>query len=81
MSFAIRRIHKWADNIEMQLTDELMEVVEENYGKDLIDLTEEEIRDVFEYAEKVEEQYPLFAMCLRNIVHSWEADQEEEYIF
>lgn len=77
-----RILGKMMDNLENEWTDSLWDIINESIGVDNIeDMTEEDAREIFDFAEEIEDHYPFFAMCIRNICHYWESNQEEDYVF
>jgi hypothetical protein len=78
--FDVPKIHKWADNIENQLTEWAVETVEEHFGVDDTDtLTEEQINEVREYVDESDDTwYSWVTIGFRNIVNSWDNNNEHD---
>jgi hypothetical protein len=61
MSFEIRKMHKWEENIEREVTDGVFEFVCEHYGIDEVeDLTKEQIEEVREFWDGMNEYSPIY---------------------
>jgi hypothetical protein len=78
MSFDIPRVHKWEENIEREVTDELYSYVCEYYGVDEIaDLTEEQMNEVEEYRDNDLNEYSPLQIGFSNIIQNWESETWE----
>ena len=73
MSFEWPRIHKWEENIEREVTDNVREYVLEFYGLDEIaELTEEQMNEVQAFRDELNEYSPM-QWGFSNIYNEWEA--------
>jgi len=73
MSFEWPRIHKWEENIEREVTDNVREYVLEFYGLDEIaELTEEQMNEVQAFRDELNEYSPM-QWGFSNIFNEWEA--------
>jgi len=78
MSFDIPRVHKWEENIEREVTDELYSYVCEYYGVDEIaDLTEEQMNEVEAYRDNDLNEYSPLQIGFSNIIQNWESETWE----
>ena len=78
MSFDIPRVHKWEENIEREVTDELYSYVCEHYGVDEIaDLSEEQINEVESYRDNDLNEYSPLQIGFSNIIQNWESETWE----
>lgn len=72
MSFEWPRIHKWEENIEREVTDNVREYVLEFYGLDEIaELTEEQMNEVQAFRDELNEYSPM-QWGFSNIYNEWE---------
>ena len=76
MSFKWDRMHKWDDNIERTMIDNVEEYVLEYYGVDeIVDLTKEQIEEINTFCEDFEWNI-LMAPGFRYVINTWEDEQE-----
>ena len=77
MSFDIPRVHKWEENIEREVTDELYSYVCEWFGVEEIgELTDDQIQEVEAYRDDLNEYSPL-QIGFSNIINHWESESWE----
>ena len=73
MAFQVQKIHKLQDQLENQAYEWAYEDVLEYYGiKELEDLTEDQVEEIFAYSESDECSESYVGMALRSIVDNWE---------
>lgn len=78
MSFDIPRVHKWEENIEREVTDELWSYVCDYYGVDEIsELSEEQIQEVEYYRDNDLNEYSPLQIGFSNIINNWESESWE----
>lgn len=78
MSFDIPRVHKWEENIEREVTDELWSYVCEHYGvEEIADLSEEQIQEVEAYRDNDLSEYSPLQIGFSNIINHWESESWE----
>ena len=76
MSFKWDRMHKWDDNIERTMIDNVEEYVLEYYGvNEIVDLTKEQIEEINTFCEDFEWNI-LMAPGFRYVINTWEDEQE-----
>lgn len=74
--FEWNRIHKYEDNIEMQVSDSVFEYVTEFYGVDDIEeLTEAQVDEITYFRDHELNEYSLMQIGFSNIISSWESMQ------
>jgi hypothetical protein len=77
MSFDIPRIHKWEENIERDITDQLYDIVFEFYGVDEItEITEEQMDEIIAYRDELNEYSPI-QWGFSNLYNHWESETWE----
>jgi len=77
MAFEIPRVHKWEENIEMEVTDGVFEYVTEYFGvEEIADLTEEQISEVEAYRDDLNEYSPL-QIGFSNLISHYESETWE----
>lgn len=75
MAFEIPRVHKWEENIEREVTDELFEYVCEHFGVDEIgDLSEEQIQEIESYRDNDLNEYSPLQIGFSNILSQYESE-------
>ena len=78
MSFDIPRVHKWEENIEREVTDELWSYVCEHFGvEEIADLSEEQIQEVEAYRDNDLSEYSPLQIGFSNIINHWESESWE----
>jgi hypothetical protein len=76
MSFTWPRSHKWEENIEREVTDGLIELLQEQYGiEEVHELTEEQVNEVMAFREELSEYSPL-QWAFSNVYNQWEMENE-----
>ena len=74
MAFAWGRIHKWEENYERDITEDVRTYVCEYYGvDDITELTEEQINEVQAYRDELNE-YSVMQWGFSNIYSEWEME-------
>ena len=73
MAFEWNRIHKWEDNFEREITDEVRTRVEETYGCEVHELSAEQIREVETFRDELNE-YSVMQIGFSNVLN--ECDME-----
>jgi len=78
MSFEWRRIHKWEDNIENQVTESVYDYVFEYYGvTEVTELTEDQIKEIEDFRDELNEYSPM-QWGFSNLINNWESEKWEE---
>jgi len=78
MSFEWRRIHKWEDNIESQVTESVYDYVFEYYGvTEVTELTEDQIKEIEDFRDELNEYSPM-QWGFSNLINNWESEKWEE---
>ena len=76
MSFEWNRIHKWEENHERNITEDVEEYICEHYGVESIEtLTQEQIDEVEAYRDELNE-YSVMQIGFSNVINNWESEQE-----
>jgi hypothetical protein len=74
MAFEWGRIHKWEENYERDITEDVRTYVCEHYGvDDITELTEEQINEVQAYRDELNE-YSVMQWGFSNIYSEWEME-------
>jgi len=77
MAFVWNRAHKWEENIERDVTDGLIELIQEHYGVDEVyELSEDQIDEVMVFRDELSEYSPL-QIAFSNVYNYWESEQNE----
>lgn len=72
MAFVWNRYHKWEENIEQEVTDGLIELIQEQYSVDEVsDLSEDQINEVMAFRDELSEYSPL-QWAFSNVYSYWE---------
>lgn len=72
MAFVWNRYHKWEENIEREVTDGLIELIQEQYSVDEVsDLSEDQINEVMAFRDELSEYSPL-QWAFSNVYSYWE---------
>jgi len=71
MAFEWNRIHKWEDNFEREITDEVRARVEATYGCEVYELSPEQIREVEQFRDELNE-YSVMQVGFSNIINEWD---------
>ena len=77
MAFEWNRIHKWEDNFEREITDEVRNRVEETYGCEVYELSPEQIREVEQFRDELNE-YSVMQVGFSNIINEWDMENGTE---
>ena len=77
MAFEWNRIHKWEDNFEREITDEVRNRVEETYGCEVYELSAEQIREVEQFRDELNE-YSVMQVGFSNIINEWDMENGTE---
>jgi hypothetical protein len=73
MSFEWNRIHKWEENHEHSITEDVYEYVLEYYGVESVEeLTQEQIDEVQAYRDELNE-YSIMQIGFGNLINQWES--------
>jgi hypothetical protein len=74
MSFEWNRIHKWEENYERDITDDVRTQVCEHYDvEEITELTEEQINEVQAFRDDLNE-YSVMQWGFSNIYSEWEME-------
>ena len=78
MAFEWNRIHKWEDNHERNITDDVLEYVLEAYGvSEVGELTEEQIAEIEEFRNTEISEYSVMQIGFSNLLSDWDFANEE----
>lgn len=70
MSFEWNRIHKWEENYERDITDDVIEHVCEYYEvEDIFDLTEDQINDIENFRNNDLNEYSVMQIGFSNLLN------------
>ena len=76
MALVWNRHHKWEENIEREVTDGLIELIQEQYGVDEVsELSEDQINEVMAFRDELSEYSPL-QWAFSNVYSYWEMGEE-----
>ena len=79
MSFEWNRIHKWEENHERNITEDVEEYICEHYGiEDVLLMTVEQYQEVETFAE--EYVFSIMHIGFSNVLNNWLNYREEEGI-
>lgn len=79
MAFEAYKIHKLQDRLESEAYDWMDYQVQEFYGVgDIMELTKEQVDEIFQYSESDDCYEPYVGMALRSICDQWESENGEE---
>lgn len=74
MAFEWGRIHKWEENYERDITEDVRTQICEHYNvEEITDLTEEQINEVQAYRDELNE-YSVMQWGFSNIYSEWEME-------
>jgi hypothetical protein len=74
MAFEWGRIHKWEENYERDITDDVRTQICEHYGvEEVTELTEEQINEVQVFRDELNE-YSVMQWGFSNIYSEWEME-------
>ena len=77
MSFEWNRIHKWEENHERNITEDVEEFICEHYGVESIEeLTQDQIEELEVFRSELNE-YSVMQIGFSNIINNWEFAQDE----
>ena len=77
MSFEWNRIHKWEENHERNITEDVEEYICEHYGIESIEeLTQDQINELEVYRGELNE-YSVMQIGFSNVLNNWEYAQDE----
>ena len=77
MSFEWNRIHKWEENHERNITEDVEEFICENYGVESIEeLTKDQIEELEAFRSELNE-YSVMQIGFSNVINNWEYAQDE----
>ena len=77
MSFEWNRIHKWEENHERSITDDVLEYVCETYGvSEVGELTEEQIAEIEEFRNTEISEYSVMQIGFSNLLSDWDYSNE-----
>lgn len=79
MAFDVPKIHKWAENAELILTEWAEDEIREFYNiDDMKKLTEYQINEIEEFVNEAEESwYDWVLIGFRNVINWWENEKYE----
>ena len=77
MAFEWNRIHKWEDNFEREITDEVRTRVEETYGCEVYELSAEQIKEVEQFRDELNE-YSVMQVGFSNVLNEWDMENGTE---
>ena len=77
MAFEWNRMHKWEENHERAITEDVEEYICEYYGVESIeDLTKEQIDKIEVFRSELNE-YSIMQIGFSNVINNWENAQDE----
>ena len=77
MSFEWERMHKWEDNYEVQIIDDVRDVVKEYYDvEDEYDLTKEQIDDLTKFRD--DHEMSIMWVGFNALINNWLEEFGEE---
>ena len=77
MSFEWNRIHKWEENYERSITEDVEEYICEYYSVESIeDLTQDQIEELEVFRSELNE-YSVMQIGFSNVINNWEFAQDE----
>jgi hypothetical protein len=77
MSFEWNRIHKWEENHERSITEDVEEFICEHYGVESIEeLTQDQIEELEIFRSELNE-YSVMQIGFSNVINNWEFAQDE----
>ena len=77
MAFDWNRMHKWEENHERNITEDVEEYICEYYGVESIeDLTKEQIDKIEVFRSELNE-YSIMQIGFSNVINNWENAQDE----
>ena len=77
MSFEWNRIHKWEENHERSITEDVEEFICEHYGVESIEeLTQDQIAELEIFRSELNE-YSVMQIGFSNVINNWEFAQDE----
>ena len=75
--FKVYKAHKMADWIENHVTEWASILVTEHFDCDVEELTREQIQEVADQYDELYDYDPTIALGFRNVINSWENENEE----
>ena len=77
MMFEWDRLHKWEENHERNITEDVEEHICEHYGIESIEeLTQDQIEELETYRSDLNE-YSIMQIGFSNVINNWENAQNE----
>ena len=77
MAFEWNRIHKWEENHESTITEEVYEYVFEAYGvSEVGELTQEQITEIEEFRNTEISEYSVMQIGFSNLLSDWDYANE-----
>ena len=77
MAFEWNRMHKWEENHERSITEDVEEYICEHYGiEDVLFMTVEQYQEVEAFAEEYE--FSIMHVGFSNVLNNWLDYREEE---
>jgi len=76
----ITKPHKWMENLENSITDDIWYDIREHFGvEEITDLGDDQIAEIQEYLSEIEDDdyLMIFQIAIRNIINWWE---NESYV-
>jgi len=69
MAFEWHRIHKWEENYESNITDDVIEYICEHYEvESIFDLTEEQVNNINTFRNDVLNEYSVMQVGFSNVM-------------
>jgi len=75
--FKIYKAHKMLDWIENYVTEWAEELIQNHFGVEIIELTQEQIYEVIDEWEEMMDYNQTLALGIRNCINMWENEHEE----
>jgi len=76
-NFEWERMHKWEDNYEMQIIDDVRDVVKDYYGvEDEYDLVKDEIDELIKF--KDDNEMSIMWIGFNTLINNWLEEHGEE---
>ena len=77
MAFEWNRIHKWEENHEVSITEDVLEYVLEAYGvSEVGELTQEQINEIEEFRNTEISEYSVMQIGFSNLLSDWDYANE-----
>ena len=74
MTFNWKKMYKWAENHERNITEDVYEYVCEYYSVESVDeLTQEQINEITAYRDEIFEYHSIMQIGFSNLINQWES--------